>query len=1383
METAALIAPVTGLEFLQDQFLLTGEGPVLSVFSLQPRPKAGASLNVLQQNRIHGIRPAGPAAEQRPPNAVPGQREQGESCTTGPFFCDLAVFGGKAVRLVRLHAGLENEEPLRLEIQGPLLELQDWVLDARWLSGDQRRLLCVAVAHNAALLLDVVTGNVQLQHFCLEGCLLYSALLLVHESWNDTVIVGGTVFNQLIVWKPGGGDESGNSGHKAPVARRLPGHSGVIFSISYLQEKGHLASASDDRSVRVWGVGTLGGPGGRCGDVNPACLRVLYGHQARVFAVRLSPGRVFSAGEDGSCLMWDWDRGESKVIRTLKGHRAGGVRALAVSGGTGDKRWVATGGADGGVRLWKVKDSLEKNDSVEEEEEETEKLTDLKFPDQGLPKVVCITEENKNPTWSASVVCTDRGIVCQYRNGTWETLWQGSRDFHSYSVMDTVTVNVKDSPATVTLCAVGSISGSLQVFPTSHPQSGISLTGGSGKIHTLIWQKEKDAAYLLASGPEGLVYRWRLEVKLNESGSLILKVDSLAPFLLPRSAKRWLTAAVRLHRGSGEVLWVCGDRRGSLLLFQEEQNESLLTSRRLVNNEGKETGGKSRKMEKEESKEVHDLTLEPLSCLFGVHGKYGVTSVCEYRGLFYSTSKDGWVRIFRVRRMSPEKSEESSQNGSGGRVGDGETLKLEVLRVQRACKGMEWLERVLILKDETPGEEEEHVIEDCSQNKKQNLTEPLEVAGKEEVEVENGEGREARFVIVGFHAAHFVVWDPVRQERLFAVHCGGGHRSWSLWPSHTGTWPGYGALVFIKQGAVLTSRPPGESLGWTGKAERTGGWTLREGVHGRGIWCVRRLGRIEEPVHGIKPENIPENEPGGVGREGRYWEIVVTGGEDTSLAVLALHPVSGTIRTLSVITDHISGVRTLTAVTRPERGGGDPSRRVSALLVSAGGRAQIQAYRLLISWDRRVRAPSCQVIQVARHRLDEQWEKRRNRHKTVKMDPETRYMSVAVVEENVNGVLLALSCSDGALRLFTLSEAKNQVDLLWETFYHQRCVLSVAACSLEDDKSSRYTILFSAATDGKIAVWHLTEALSPSTDNSSGATTPPIPCLDFLAHQSGINSLVVWVEKLGREESSCLVTVASGGDDGQLTLSTIRVQFPEGGSPGGSRESTQMRDSETSVQTQIQLSKQLKLRLQSQSCIPLAHAAPLTALKLLSPGLLVSTSSDQRVCLWRVSSTGVGHSGALCSHVADAAGLEVWEGDGGDEHGETGLEPEPEHAVREGKESGGSGEDEEAAHESKDGEPAGPLGETLDPVCKSSDDKGGEITSQPLNKTQTHSSGEVNAEQLSQGSCESREKMRKGWVLVCGQGVQLLRLRNAEMDTDGRRNESEKENQRVTVTF
>ncbi|KAM7404421.1 hypothetical protein PAMP_011766 [Pampus punctatissimus] len=1366
METAALVAPVTALEFLQDAFLLSGEGPVLTVYSLQPRPKTCASLSVLQHYRIHGIRPRIPSALRLQSSVIGSyeKKKDGLSSTTGPDFCDLAVFGGKAVRLVRLHDG----EHLRLEILGPLMELQDWALDVRWLPEDKHSLLCVAVAHNSALLLDANTGNALVQRSCLEGCLLYSALLLVHESWADTVLIGGTVFNQLVVWKPGGGGESSDCDHKAPVERRLLGHSGVIFNISYLQEKGWLASASDDRSVRVWAVGALGGPEGECGDLNPACLRVLYGHQARVFSVRLSPGKVFSAGEDGACLVWDWARGGT-VVRTLKGHRAGGVRALAISEGAGDEatraRWVATGGADGGVRLWRVDESEERKEK--REDAVTEKLTDLKFTGQGMPKVVRIAgQEDKNTSWSQCkfVVCTDQGTVYKYNDGQWEMVWKGTPEFQSYCVMETITISVKDSTAKANLCAVGNLNGSIKVFAVSHPQSGILLTAGSGKIHSLIWQEGEQSVYLLASGAEGLVYRWCIEVKLNENFSLSPSVNSLPSFLLPPCAKRWLTASLRLHSTSEGLLWVCGDRRGSLLLFQEGGKSD---QKRGADEEEAEKNGSigdrtHEITEKTDRNEVQDLTLQPLSCLYGVHGKQGVTSVYEYQELLYSTGRDGCVRIFRVCQTPPEKLEESRKNKNETAAENRGRLQLEVLRVQRACKGMEWLERVLILRPEIPDEEEEEEVRD----------EP-EIRG-EVVKMEK-KGEEARFVILGFHAVHFVVWDPVKQERLLAVPCGGGHRSWSLWPSHKGVWPGYGALVFIKQGSVLASQPPGEAPSWSGRAGGTGGWGLREGFHGRGIGCVCRLGRIKGIGNEIQTRTTEDgdklkDEVREVEREVGQWEVVVTGGEDTSLTVLAVQPNSGSVRVLSVITDHISSVRTVTAVTRETQ-----SQSLSALLVSAGGRAQMQCYRLVIGCDSQRLAPSCQVIQVASHRLDEQWEKRRNRHKAVKMDAETRYMSVAVVDEKTDCVLLALACSDGAVRLFSVSEGKHQINLLWETFYHQRCVLSVATCRLEDGKGNRYELLFSAATDGKIAVWDLTAASSSLTD------TPPIPCLDIPAHQSGVNSLAVWAEKL-EQQGGCLVTVASGGDDGQLTVSTIRVQYPEDGNTGGCSGLSQI-----SLQTQPK--NHLYLHVHSQSHVPLAHAAPLTALNLLKPGLMVSTSSDQRVCLWRVCSTGISHRGALYSHVADAAGLTVWEGQAMEEEDEkrkTWFESEQDIAIcrqrgsqkglkRMSKTGGRFSNDQETTDAGV--EPVETTSETDDPISKMNYEKGEETASECRHQKETD------------GGEEAEKKREKtGWVLVCGQGLQLLQVTNTEMDeemwTDDRRQREKKNvNHRLKVTL
>ncbi|KAK7884616.1 hypothetical protein WMY93_027739 [Mugilogobius chulae] len=951
METRSLVAPVTALEFFQNQFLLSGEGPVLTVYRLYPSPKSCSSLSVLQHQRIHGIR----------------QRE--DASTTEQEKC----------------------------------ELHDWILDVRWMSGESHPLLCIALAHNNALLLDTKTETILYQRSCSEGCLLYSALVLAHKSWSDTVLIGGTVFNQLVIWKPGSAVESLES--KAPVECRLLGHTGVIFDISYLQIEGVLASASDDRSVRIW--------------QNPVCLHVLYGHQARVFSVRLLNSNVFSAGEDGACLMWH----KGQVIQSLKGHRAGGVRSLAISSENVQKLFgEARSRGRNEENLKDLKFPVDKIDNSElknsgryhrwhkrvkrrngSKSNIEKNNTDLDTVGIGVPKVIC-TLDSENSTWSDCmfIVCSDKGVSI--------ILCYGSSDH-------------QNQRSVTHLCAVGNIVGSVQVFPITKPKSGICLVTGKGKIHSLIWQKGgvDEGAWLLVSGSDGLVYRWWIELK-----DLDLKVEERSTFELPNCAKRWLTAAVRVQMGE-DVAWVCGDRRGSLLLYQEKTQ---------LPEDQTECDTLNQSMTKDE----HMLKLSPVSTLFGVHGKQGVTSIFQHSGLYYSTGRDGCVRIFRLKHYV-----------------------LEVLRVQRACKGMEWLEKTLPTK--------------CARSSLCNCR---------------------------FSRQPFCRLDPVRQERLLSVLCGGGHRSWSLWTDEKEHWTGNGALVFIKQGAVLASERTLKEA--SGKLS----WTLREGIHGRGIGCVHRLGCI-------------------FSQRNACWEIVATGGEDTSSTVLALNPKNGEMKVLAVLTDHISSVRALTAVVTQDA----DRTTLSGLVVSAGGRAQMQCYRLLIGCDERRDAPSCQVIQVAAHRLDEQWERKRNRHKMVKMDPETRYMSIAVLKQTSDCVIVALACSDGAVRLFSVSEVNRHIDLLWESFYHQRCVLSVSTCCLRDTQGHRHKLLFSAATDGQIAVWDFT-SFSSSNQN------PSLPIFTVPAHQSGVNSLDIYPMQ---DNDSHLITVASGGDDGQLTVSQIKIQF------------------------------------------------------------------------------------------------------------------------------------------------------------------------------------------------------------------------------------------------
>uniref|UniRef100_A0A673HGX0 tRNA (34-2'-O)-methyltransferase regulator WDR6 n=1 Tax=Sinocyclocheilus rhinocerous TaxID=307959 RepID=A0A673HGX0_9TELE len=1143
MKSTVLVAPVTALEFLGEDLLLTGEGPILSVYSLQASPKECTSLNVLHNYRIHGIRPSRKCqfGERQFNNVI-----SCESSVLDNDKEDIIVFGGKGVRLVSFNTGRRC-----LKLIGPLLELQDWVLDIHWLKGQPHPLLGISLAHNAVLLLDAETGNVLSFYSCVESCLLYSALM-IGPNWDSLVLVGGTVFNQLVLWRPTGTKPDGQS----QVERRLLGHSGVIFSLCYLQKSGWLASASDDRSVRLWSVGTLGGDSG-CGEESPTCLRVLYGHQARVFCVRLAPNRVFSVGEDGACLLWEWG-GEGKVGHTFRGHRSGGVRALAVSKGSiGCKEgWMATGGADGGVRVWRVAE--EKKDGKETKAE----TLDLGFKGQGCPKVVRLVGEGEPYT---VLVCTDQGEVCLSQGDTWDVIWQGGAEFQSYCVMEITSIQVQNSDCIVWVCAVGNLKGGVQVFLVGQPGVGVLLRAGEGKVHSVLWVKglfEGSWSWcLLASDSEGLVYRWTIKVIEDESG-LHMKEETLLPFLLPPCAKRWLTAAVTLSQRKG--LYLCGDRRGSLLLYTERGENDR-------RNDGGERRTDLQDQETENKQTDHGGPLSSISTLYGVHGKQGVTSVCEYQDLCYSTGRDGSVRILTV-----------------------EENILKVRRVQRACKGMEWIEKVLFLG--LDGLEVQGKL----------LNERTE---KRKIDQESAIIAETRFVMVGFHSVHLVIWDPHRQEKLLSVACGGGHRSWAYkHPINMDTDPqahtlGQGTLLFIKHGAVMASR----SLAST--ETDVNAHTLKEGLHGRGISCVCHLGSLTK-----------------TGQLSELWEVFVTGGEDTTVGVLAIRPQSGTVKVLSVLTDHISNVRALAAIRRGEtneKGRDDvtDTSSLSSLVFSVGGRAQLQCYRLLMHLDEQQSQPICQVTQIAGHRLDEQWERKRNRHKTVKMDPETRYMSMAVVQNGTDCVLLALGCSDGAVRLFCVTESSRSVDMLWESFYHQRCVLSVATYKLEDSQDRKLLLLFSGTTDGCISVWDLTAVLNSKASVSWQG--PSAPFFSIPVHQSGVNTLALSPRREMRQMEENIISLASGGDDGQLSLLHIKID-QKGQENGG-----------------------VSLQLLSHCSVPLAHSSPLTGLCLLSPTLLVSTSPDQRLCLWSVNSDGLRPLKVLFSHTADAAGLWAWFGQEG----------------------------------------------------------------------------------------------------------------------------------------
>ncbi|MFF9775011.1 hypothetical protein ACF1HJ_15310 [Streptomyces sp. NPDC013978] len=134
----------------------------------------------------------------------------------------------------------------------------------------------------------------------------------------------------------------------APLATPLLGHGGAVYLTSFSPDGKYLATASYDRSVRLWDVADP--------SRAKALGRPLTGHTSWVSSAVFAPdGRTLaSAGDDGTIRMWDVrdPRAPRALGAPLEGHD-GTIFLIAFSP---DGRTLASVGEDRTVRLWDVSD-------------------------------------------------------------------------------------------------------------------------------------------------------------------------------------------------------------------------------------------------------------------------------------------------------------------------------------------------------------------------------------------------------------------------------------------------------------------------------------------------------------------------------------------------------------------------------------------------------------------------------------------------------------------------------------------------------------------------------------------------------------------------------------------------------------------------------------------------------------------------------------------------------------------------------------------------------------------------------------------------------------------------------------------------------------------
>lgn len=133
----------------------------------------------------------------------------------------------------------------------------------------------------------------------------------------------------------------GLAGYKYLHVRRIPtltGHSGEVNAIAFSPDGQTLASASDDRTIKIWNLNAQ------------QELRTLKGHLDWVYSLAISPDgkTVVSGSKDNTVKVWNLHTGQQ--LRNHQIHQSF-VNSVAISP---DSQKIASGSYDKTIKIWNL---------------------------------------------------------------------------------------------------------------------------------------------------------------------------------------------------------------------------------------------------------------------------------------------------------------------------------------------------------------------------------------------------------------------------------------------------------------------------------------------------------------------------------------------------------------------------------------------------------------------------------------------------------------------------------------------------------------------------------------------------------------------------------------------------------------------------------------------------------------------------------------------------------------------------------------------------------------------------------------------------------------------------------------------------------------------
>ena len=175
----------------------------------------------------------------------------------------------------------------------------------------------------------------KLSKYQIKVILSYSNLFIVCGSLFVLALVGTATIEKIESFSPA--QSTAQLVPQMPV-KTLIGHSDDVNSLVFLSDGKSLASASDDRTIKIWNT------------ENGRCDRTLTGHDAGVASIAISPdGRMLASGSDDKTIKL-WNAGTGALVRTLTGH-TGEIEFVAFSRVAGA---LASASDDTTIGLWDI---------------------------------------------------------------------------------------------------------------------------------------------------------------------------------------------------------------------------------------------------------------------------------------------------------------------------------------------------------------------------------------------------------------------------------------------------------------------------------------------------------------------------------------------------------------------------------------------------------------------------------------------------------------------------------------------------------------------------------------------------------------------------------------------------------------------------------------------------------------------------------------------------------------------------------------------------------------------------------------------------------------------------------------------------------------------